>query len=113
MPQQTQPRTWRPNRQRLVVALALVATVVLPSCGPSKVTRTREVRQIPVSSTAIRSVGYDESQKVLTIEFPSGAVYEYHGVPADIHRDLMQAESHGRYFHRHIRNAGYPTNRIR
>ena len=81
MPQQTQQRWWRRNSPRLVVALALVAAVVLPSCGPSEIS-PREIRRTSVSSTAMRSVGYDEARQVLTIEFPNGSVYEYQGVRA-------------------------------
>ena len=113
MPQQAQQRRWRRNCPPCFVWLVLAVTVVLPSCGPSEATHTHEVRQIPVSSKAMRSVGYDESQKVLTVEFPNGSVYEYQGVPAEIHSGLMRAQSHGQYFQRHVRNAGYTTNRIR
>jgi len=43
-------------------------------------------------------VGYDQEQRVLEIEFTSGAVYQYSGVPPEVHRGLIAAESHGRYF---------------
>ena len=59
-----------------------------------------------MSSSAIRSVGYDEGQEILEIEFINGAVYRYFDVPADVYRGLMAAESHGRYFHQHV-GAGY------
>lgn len=58
------------------------------------------------------SVGYSEAQETLEIEFPNGAVYQYYGVPAQVYEQLMNAESHGRYFHRHIRNSGYDYERI-
>ena len=112
MPQQTQQRWWRRNSPQLVVSLALVAAFVLPSCGPSEFA-PREIRRTSVSSTAMRSVGYDEAQQVLTIEFPDGSVYEYQGVPAETHSGLMRAKSHGRYFQQHIRNTGYKANRLR
>ena len=113
LPQQTQQLGWKRNGPRFVVWLALVATMALASCGPSEVGRPNEIPQVEVSSTAMRSVGYGESQQVLIIEFPNGSVYEYQGVPAKIHSGLMQAKSHGQYFHEHIRNAGYKTNRLR
>jgi len=52
-------------------------------------------------------VGYDREQRVLEIEFTGGAVYRYFDVPAEVHRGLMAAESHGRYFHQHVRDAAY------
>ncbi|MCX7429196.1 MAG: KTSC domain-containing protein [Planctomycetia bacterium] len=55
----------------------------------------------------MRSVGYDEDQQTLEIEFTNGAVYRYFDVPAEVYRGLMAAESHGRYFHEHVRSAGY------
>ncbi len=60
-----------------------------------------------ISSTSIRSVGYDPDQKMLEIEFQSGEVYDFHDVPQEVYRDLMQAESHGQFFQQNIREK-YP-----
>ena len=57
----------------------------------------------PVASTSIRSVGYDDEADVLEIEFQSGGVYRYEEVPRGVYDDLLRAESHGRYFHDHVR----------
>ena len=56
-----------------------------------------------VVSSDIRSVGYDGSSQVLEIEFHSGGVYQYYSVPRSVYNALMQASSHGTYFHRHIK----------
>ena len=61
------------------------------------------MRHTPVSSSHLRSVGYDPSAKVLEVEFNDGALYRYYGVPAAVHQGLMGAESHGSYLHRHIK----------
>lgn len=61
------------------------------------------IRQ-PVSSSNIRSIGYDSESNTLEIEFHSGDVYQYFGVPESIYNELMYAPSHGSYFHRHIRD---------
>ncbi|MFC9325164.1 KTSC domain-containing protein [Kitasatospora sp. NPDC057015] len=66
----------------------------------------------PVESSALRSVGYDAANRVLEIEFVSGAVYSYAGVPDRVHEELMEAPSHGRCFGRVIRGR-YPYRRIR
>lgn len=66
----------------------------------------------PVSSSNLQSVGYDPSAQLLEIEFNSGSVYQYTGVPESIYAALMQAASKGSYFHDHIKDR-YPTHKIR
>jgi hypothetical protein len=56
----------------------------------------------PVSSSNLSSVGYDESNQVLEIEFNGGRVYQYFNVSKRIYQELMNANSHGKYFHRNI-----------
>lgn len=70
------------------------------------------MRRVPVSSSNLVSVGYDPDSRILEIEFRQGAVYQYSNVPASVHSGLMNAASHGTYFHDHIRDR-YPTTRIR
>lgn len=60
-----------------------------------------------VDSTTIASVGYDPGNSTLEIEFKTGMVYQYFGVPQHEHDALMAAESVGEYFSRAIRGA-YP-----
>ncbi|MGE5620703.1 MAG: KTSC domain-containing protein [Sphingomonadaceae bacterium] len=57
-----------------------------------------------VESSNLRSVGYDEAQQILEIEFWSGGVYRYYGVPPEVYRELLEASSKGRYFLSKIRN---------
>jgi len=61
------------------------------------------IRQ-PVSSSNIASIGYDTDSQTLEIEFLNGSVYLYFDVPSSVHAGLMNASSHGKYFHQHIRN---------
>jgi hypothetical protein len=56
-----------------------------------------------VDSSNIASVGYDEDSSTLEIEFHSGGVYQYFDVPNHVYRDLVSAESVGRYFANHIK----------
>ena len=44
------------------------------------------IERTPVSSSALRSVGYDQEQRVLEIEFTNGAVYQYLDIPAEAYR---------------------------
>lgn len=57
----------------------------------------------PVNSSNLRSVGYDSATQTMEIEFNSGAVYRYDGVPPALHAGLMGAASHGSYFHQNIK----------
>lgn len=60
-------------------------------------------RQVVISSN-IQSIGYDPVTLTLEIQFrKTGDVYQYFDVPAHIHRGLMDADSHGKYFHQNIR----------
>ena len=60
-----------------------------------------------VESEALRSVGYDGERRILEIEFASGTVYRYFEVPEDLYVGLMAAASHGEFFSRCIRDAGF------
>jgi hypothetical protein len=64
-----------------------------------------------VVSSNLVSVGYDGQNRTLEIEFGSG-VYNYFGVPNYVYSDLMRAESHGKYFHRNIRDK-YPYKKVK
>ena len=66
----------------------------------------------PVQSSNLASVGYDISTSVLEVEFLNGSVYQYYGVPAQVHEGLMNAGSKGSYFYQNIRNGGYPFSRV-
>jgi hypothetical protein len=52
----------------------------------------------PVRSSSLKAVGYDPAARTLEIEFHDGDVYQYFNVPPVVHRDLLLAESAGRYF---------------
>lgn len=62
------------------------------------------MQRIPVQSSNLCSVGYDEATRTLEIEFNNGSIYRYYGVPPSVYRGLMSALSHGKYFHQHIRD---------
>ena len=68
--------------------------------------------RLDVVSSNLKSVGYDEGSEVLEIEFSHGGVYQYSGVPPEVHRALMDADSHGKYFAAEI-NGRYEFTRIR
>lgn len=51
-----------------------------------------------VGSSSIRSVGYDERNRLLEVEFSDGRITQYSGVSAEVHRRLMSAPSMVSYF---------------
>lgn len=67
------------------------------------------MQRSPIKSSQIKSVGHDGD--TLEVEFNSGSVYRYKGVPADTYGQLLLADSAGRFFRDHIRNS-FPYERI-
>jgi len=66
------------------------------------------MRRIPVRSSVIATVGYDDETAVLEVEFRSGDRYRYFAVPPSVHKALLGADSPGAYFNKHISDH-YPT----
>jgi hypothetical protein len=60
------------------------------------------VTEIFLKSSHIISAGYDRSTRTLYIKFEGDVVYRYEDVPMNIVDAFLNAESHGRYAHRHI-----------
>ena len=56
---------------------------------------------VKVESSNIEAIGHEGN--VLRVEFKTGAAYDYKGVPAEVHRDLMQSNSKGRFLDQHIK----------
>jgi len=55
-----------------------------------------------VSSSAIKSIGYDAAKSQLEVEFSSGSVYRYHDVKPENYAELFKAQSVGKHFGKHI-----------
>ncbi len=64
-----------------------------------------------VSSSTVMSIGYDRQTETLEIEFGSGRVYQYYGVPDNLHNEIMQTPSKGQFFNTYIRDQ-YPYSRV-
>ena len=56
-----------------------------------------------VSSSNIRSIGYDPQSNVLEVEFNSGDIYQYFDVPAHLYESFLRASSHGQFLNDNIR----------
>lgn len=57
----------------------------------------------PIASSAIASLGYDETARVLEVEFAGGSVYRYFEVEGPLWRQLLEAESKGRFLNSKIK----------
>ncbi|MFC0628325.1 KTSC domain-containing protein [Kribbella deserti] len=56
-----------------------------------------------VQSSSVRSVGYELETGTLEVEFVSGDLYRYLEVPQLVHKQLMAAESVGRFINTRIK----------
>jgi KTSC domain len=60
--------------------------------------------RVDLKSTSLTAATYQDQTALLELEFRSGAIYRYMGVPAQTYQELLRAESKGRYFNQQIRN---------
>lgn len=67
------------------------------------------MNMIPVSSSNISSIGYENG--TLYVTFYHGGLYAYFNVPESIYHGLMSASSHGSYLASHVKGV-YSYKRI-
>lgn len=60
-----------------------------------------------MTSSNILSIGYDPDNRILEVEFTTGAVYQYYDVPQSIYDGLMAADSHGTFLSAYVKKGGY------
>lgn len=70
------------------------------------------MQRIPVESSDVVSIGYDDKSNMLEVEFNGGRIYRYHDVEPDVHKHFMHADSYGQYFNSFINNR-YKYERIK
>lgn len=63
-------------------------------------------------STVISRYAWRASGPALDVEFTTGRVYRYHGVPEEVAQAMRGAFSKGSFFNRRIRDR-YPCERLR
>lgn len=64
-----------------------------------------------VVSEAIHDISYDPERSKLFVRFRDGHRYVYVGVPGEVHRSFLDADSKGAFFVREIRDR-YPYNKL-
>lgn len=67
-------------------------------------TEMTAIPMVAVKSNQLKAIGHDPAREVLAVQFSNGpAVYHYSGVTKELHQALMEADSKGTFFTRHIR----------
>lgn len=61
------------------------------------------MKRVLVESSSLRSAGYSAEERRLQVEFLSGTVYDYFGVPPAVHEALMMADSKGSFFNTEVK----------
>jgi hypothetical protein len=61
------------------------------------------MKHVRVTSSAVRSIGYDEATAILEVALTTGRLYRYFEVPRAEHASFMDAESKGGYYNAHIK----------
>ena len=82
-----------------------VATILsgAPDSTDEKSWIVSRLKRVPVESRALASIGYSKRLHALEIEFRNGAIYRYLDVPRSLHRELINAPSKARFYHRNVR----------
>jgi len=70
------------------------------------------MKRTKVKSSNIASIGYEIESKILEIEFNKGTLYEYYNVPEEEYKNIMNANSYGKYYIAKIKD-NYSYNRIK
>jgi hypothetical protein len=52
------------------------------------------VELLPVESTALEAVAYDEGRRVLAVRYRGGGTYEYLDVSPELFRELLDHQPH-------------------
>ena len=65
--------------------------------------------EVQLESSWLDRAGYDAESRTLTVRMKNSSdVYEFRGVPEEVYRRFLEAESKGAFFATEIQNA-YPT----
>ena len=88
------------ERERAKLAAKLIDS--LSNAEPDEEAAGGAVGFKKVNSSMLRRVRYDPKQKFLDVVFRTGEIYRYKDVPLAEYRELMRAESLGKYMQKHI-----------
>ncbi|MDP1735858.1 MAG: KTSC domain-containing protein [Caulobacter sp.] len=66
---------------------------------------------MPAGTAVISDIRYEDERQKLFVRFADGGEYVYVGVPGEVRRGFVEAESRGRFFVAEIRDR-FPYNRL-
>lgn len=64
-----------------------------------------------VMSTDVKSIGYDESSRIMEIEYLDSSLYQYENIPPIAHLALMTAQAKGLHINTNLKGI-YPCVKI-
>ena len=64
----------------------------------------KQIEMKNLSSSQIKSIGYDIDLGDMYVEFHNGKVYKYVNVPEWTYNAFLKADSPGKFFHSEIKN---------
>lgn len=71
------------------------------------------VEMIPVSSSNVQAIGYDEANQMLYVRFiKNNSLYCYQGVPISEFYGLQNTASVGQHLSQNIKSGPYPYQRL-
>lgn len=56
-----------------------------------------------IDSSTLQTVGYEAQSETLEVEFKNGKLYQYYRVPELVYRQLLAADSAGRFLNTRIK----------
>lgn len=68
--------------------------------------------RIPVESTDVVSIGYEEDTRTMEVQFQTGAVYVYYEVPQDFFEQFLTAPSKGKFVNYVLKRSSYAYDRV-
>ena len=71
-----------------------------------------KIKTHPMNSSNISRAGYDEESKTLEVQFNTGMIYRYDGVPRVMYDEMFKSTSPGGYFRKWIIGGKYKFNKI-
>ena len=78
--------------------------------GPEIKNVSHTMSQIKVKSSYIDSIGYNVG--TLKVVYKDGKMYRYAGVPADLYRSIMSAESVGKALQEQALKGGFEVEKV-
>jgi hypothetical protein len=79
-----------------------------PTRGAKK--KAAALKLVPVESSMLSAIGYDDATKELVAVYKSGAIWHYRGVPKKVYKELLASDSKGGYM-RDLIIGMYPESR--